>query len=412
MKMDIILQLSLRSIRLHFLRSVLAALGIVIGVVAISSMGMMGANMTMSVTEQLSAMANVLVVKADTGGGGGGFMGPGEGSSTTKKSSSSASTKDYLTKANFDDIKRAVGTTGTVYPLYQDSDKIVVGDSTGRATIYGMRDDDMPTVLTVDEGALPNTASSIIVGPTFATRQGITIGSRITIGDATQNETVSKFRVVGILKSKGMSMDLNSDNAIIMTEKAYVGQFGGDEEYDQVNVILNNIDDANKTKTAITDQLNRKTNVVTIQDSSRMMESITSTVGTLTTFVMAIAGISLVVAATSIFNVMMMSVTERIREIGILRSIGTQKSEVRKMFLYEAIILGVVGAGIGAIMSLILGWLVVLIMVGSTKYFFTFQSLVYVPMAMLIGMAICIFSGVYPAWKAADLDPIEALRAD
>lgn len=414
MKLDIILQLSIRSIRLHFLRSVLAALGIVIGVVAISSMGMMGANMTMSVTEQLSAMANVLVVKADTGGGGGGgFMGGGEGgSSTSKKSTSSVSTKDYLTKTNFDDIQRAVGTYGSVYPLYQDSDKIVVGDNTGRATIYGLRDDDMPTILTVDEGSLPNAASSIVIGPTFAERQGLTIGSRVTIGDETQNETVSKFRVVGILKEKGMSMDLNSDNAIIMTEKAFVGQFGGDEEYDQVNVILTNIDDANKTKTAIENQLNRKSNVVTIQDSSRMMESITSTVGTLTTFVMAIAGISLVVAATSIFNVMMMSVTERIREIGILRSIGTQKSEVRKMFLYEAIILGVVGAGIGAIMSLILGWLVVLIMVGSTKYFFTFQSLIYVPMAMLIGMAICIFSGVYPAWKAADLDPIEALRAD
>ena len=77
MKKDIILQLSVRSIRLNFLRSVLAAIGIVIGVVAIASMGMMGANMTMSVTQQLSAMANVLVVKADTGGGGGGFMGTG-----------------------------------------------------------------------------------------------------------------------------------------------------------------------------------------------------------------------------------------------------------------------------------------------------------------------------------------------
>jgi putative ABC transport system permease protein len=409
---DIILQLSVRSIRLHFLRSVLAALGIVIGVVAISSMGMMGANMTMSVTEQLSAMANVLVVRADTGGGGGGMGGPpGEGGSSSK-SSSSTSTKDYLTKDNLDDIVRAVAGYGSVYPLYQDSDKIQIGDNTGRATIYGMRDDDMPGILEVDEGTLPNTASSIVIGPSFAERHDLTIGSRVTIGDATQNESVSKYRVVGILKEKGMSMDLNSDNAIIMTEKAYVGQFGGEEEYDQVNVILNNIDDANQTKTAITDQLNRKTNVVTIQDSSRMMESITSTVGTLTTFVMAIAGISLLVAATSIFNVMMMSVTERIREIGILRSIGTQKSEVRKMFLYEAIILGIVGAGIGAIMSVILGWLVVLVMVGTTKYFFTFQSLVYVPMAMTIGIVICIFSGVYPAWKAADLDPIEALRAD
>jgi len=415
MTKDIILQLSIRSIRLNFLRSLLAALGIVIGVVAISSMGMMGANMTLSVTEELSAMANVLVIKADTGGGGGGdfgLMGGGSGGTTTRKTSSSSSTKDYLTRANFDDIERAVGTYGTVYPLYQDSTKIEVGDNTGRATIYGMRDDDMANILTVDEGTLPKTSSSVVIGPTFAERQGLTIGSRITIGDATQNETVSKFRVVGILKEKGMSMDMNTDNAIVMPEKAYVGLFGGEEEYDQVNIILKDINDADATKTSIEDKLNRKDNVITIQDSSRMMESITSTVGTLTTFVMAIAGISLLVAATSIFNVMMMSVTERIREIGILRSIGTRKNEVLRMFIYEAVILGLVGAAIGAIMSLILGWLVVLAMVGTTKYFFTFQSLIYVPMAMAIGIAICIFSGVYPAWRAANLDPIEALRSD
>jgi putative ABC transport system permease protein len=415
MKKDIIFQLSVRSIRLNFLRSVLAAIGIVIGVVAISSMGMMGANMTMSVTQQLSAMANVLVVKADTGGGGGGFMGgpPGQSSSTsTSARSSSVSTIDYITKSELDDLERVAGKYGTVYPLYQTSDKITVGDNEGRATIYGLRDDDMADVLTVDDGALPKTAGAVVVGPSLADRQGLTIGSRITIGDETKNESVQKFRVVGILKQKGMSMDLNSDNAIIMPEKSYVGIVGGEEEYDQVNVIVSDIKNINATKTAITDQLNRKKNVVTIQDSSRMLESITSTVGTLTTFVMAIAGISLLVAATSIFNVMMMSVTERIREIGILRSIGTQKSEIRRMFLYEAIILGLVGAGIGAIMSIILGWLVVLAMVGTTDYFFTYQSLIYVPVSMTIGIAICIFSGVYPAWRAADLDPIEALRAD
>ncbi len=415
MKKDIILQLSVRSIRLNFLRSVLAAIGIVIGVVAIASMGMMGANMTMSVTEQLSAMANVLVVKADTGGGGGFFGGgPGESSGTISKktSSSSVSTKDYITKSEFDDLLRAAGKYGTVYPLYQTSDKIQVGDNQGRAAIYGMREDDMASVLIVDQGELPKSAGSVVVGPTLADRQGLTLGSRITIGDATKNESVQKFRVVGILKQKGMSMDLNSDNGIIMPEKSYVGIVGGMEQYDQVNVIVSDIKNINTTKSAITDQLNRKKNVVSIQDSSRMLESITSTVGTLTTFVMAIAGISLLVAAISIFNVMMMSVTERIREIGILRSIGTQKSEIRRMFLYEAIILGLVGAGIGAIMSVILGWLVVLAMVGTTDYFFTYQSLIYVPVSMTIGIAICIFSGVYPAWRAANLDPIEALRAE
>ena len=400
MKKDIIFQISVRSIRLHFLRSVLAALGIVIGVVAISSMGMMGANMTLSVTEQLSAMANVLVVKADTGGGGG-YGG-----------SSSSGNDDFITKSQLGDLERSAGKYGSVYPLYQESNTIKVGDNKGRATIYGLRDEDMATVLTVDEGALPKTASAVVVGPSFAERHDLTIGSRITIGDETTNESVQKVRVVGILKERGMSMDINTDNAIIMPEKSFVGMFGGEGEYKQVNVILNDIKDADAAKEAILDQLNRKEDEVTIQDSSRMMDSITSTVSTLTTFVMAIAGISLLVAATSIFNVMMMSVTERIREIGILRSIGTQKGEVLRMFMYEAVILGLVGAGIGAVMSIILGYLVVLAMVGTTKYFFMYQSLIYVPMAMTIGIVICVFSGVYPAWRAANLDPIEALRAE
>jgi len=404
MKKDIILQLSIRSIRLNFLRSLLAAIGIVIGVVAISAMGMMGANMTMSVTEELSAMANVLVVKPGGSGGGGGFMSPGGGSS---------SSDDYIDKDQFDDIERVAGKYGNVYPLYSESDTVKIREDERRSTIYGMRDEDMVTILVVVNGTLPQTSGSVVVGPTFAENNDLVIGSRITIGDEDDEEAIiQKVRVVGILEEKGMSMDLNSDNAIIMTEKAFTGLYGGEGEYTQVNVILDDIDDADTATEAIEDQLNRKEDEVAVQDSSRMMESITSTVSTMTTFVMAIAGISLLVAATSIFNVMMMSVTERVREIGILRSIGTQKGEVLRMFIYEAVILGLVGAIIGAIMSLLLGWLVVLAMVGTTEYFFTYQSLIYVPVSMAIGIAICIFSGVYPAWRAANLDPIEALRAD
>jgi len=209
-----------------------------------------------------------------------------------------------------------------------------------------------------------------------------------------------------------MSMDLNTDSAMVVSGKLFTGIYGGEGEYDQVNIVLNDINDADTVSAAITDQLNKKEEQVTVQDSSRMLESITETLGTMTTFVMAIAGISLLVAAVSIFNVMMMSVTERIREIGILRSIGTQKNEVRKMFIYESAILGGIGAVIGAVASLTIGWVVVLAMVGSTEYFLAPASLVYVPFAMAIGFVTCVLSGVYPAWSASNLDPIEALRAE
>jgi putative ABC transport system permease protein len=408
MAKDVIFQLSLRSIRLHFLRSVLAALGIVIGVVAISSMGMMGANMTLSVTEELSSMGNVLVVHADSGGGGGGgtvFRSGGGGGGAT-----SGTDDTTISDSEFGQIKKAADRYGTVYYLYSGNDRISIGSDTGRASIYGMDPDVMPEILPIADGAYPKSTSSVLIGPTLAERYGLTLGSRLTIG--TEDSGEETVRVVGILEERGMSMDLNSDNAIITTEKWYTGVYGGEGEYDQVNVLLDDINDADSAKTAITDQLNRRENVVAVQDSSRMLESITSTLGTLTSFVMAIAGISLIVAAVSIFNVMMMSVTERIREIGILRSIGTQKGEIRRMFIYESVILGLVGAGIGAIVSLGMGYLIVMAMVGTTQYFFNPQSLVYIPMAMAVGIITCVVSGVYPAWRASNLDPIDALRAE
>jgi len=106
----------------------------------------------------------------------------------------------------------------------------------------------------------------------------------------------------------------------------------------------------------------------------------------------------------------MMSVNERVREIGILRSIGTQRAEILRMFIYEAAIIGIVGAIIGAIVSIVIGYVIVVGMIGSAEYFFAPGSIVYVPMAMAVGAAICIITGIYPAWRASNLDPIEALQ--
>jgi putative ABC transport system permease protein len=175
---------------------------------------------------------------------------------------------------------------------------------------------------------------------------------------------------------------------------------------------MQNIDNINQTEAAIDDKVNRRTQVIRIQDASSRISSISSTLGTITTFIMAIGSISLVVAAVSIFNVMMMSVNERVQEIGILLSIGTEKGEVRRMFLYEAFILGIIGAAVGGICSLVIGYSVVSAMIGNTTYFFLPDSIMYVPEGMIIGIVVCVVSGLYPAWKASNMDPIDALRSE
>jgi putative ABC transport system permease protein len=377
----------------------------VIGVVAIASIGMMGANMTLSVTEELSDMANKLTVTAYRGGGGGMMGGPGGGGN------GGSSDDDAITEKEFKTIQRIVAKYGTTYTVMSESDRIEVGSEEGRATIYGLDAEIIRGILTVETGEYPKSTTSVVVGPTLAERLDLKIGSKIDIGDPDDGSTAT-VRVVGILEERGMSMDLSTDMAIVGTQKLFTGIYGGEGEYDQVNVVVNDLNDIDAVTEAIEDELNRKEDTVTVQDSSRMMESITSTVSTMTTFVMAIAGISLLVAAVSIFNVMMMSVNERVREIGILRSIGTQRTEILRMFIYEAGILGLVGAVIGAIASIVIGYIVVLGMVGTAEYFFAPGSVVYVPMAMAVGAAICIITGVYPAWRASNLDPIEALRAE
>ncbi len=394
---DIFFDLSVRSVRLNFLRSLLASIGIVIGVVAISSMGMLGTNMQLSVKSQLSSDVNTIMISSDT-------VRPVTAAGVTV-------TQTGIDKSQFNDIKSSAG-QNEVIPLHSTSTRFTIGSTDGRGRIYGMDPNDVTKFLKVEQGDNIKGVNDVLVGSTIAENFNLNIGTRIKIGDPNMPDRPT-VRVSGILAARGFASDgVGTDNAIVASDQWYTSQFGGKDVYDQVNVIVKNVDTISDIEAAIDKKVNRNSQVVRIADASQRLSSITSTLGTITTFILAIGGISLVVAAVSIFNVMMMSVNERIQEIGILLSIGTEKGEIRRMFLYEAAILGVIGAVVGGVMTLVIGYSVVGAMIGSTAYFFLPESLIYVPEGMIIGMVVCVASGLYPAWRASNMDPIDALRSD
>lgn len=406
---DIFFDLSVRSVRLNFMRSILASIGIVIGVIAISSMGMLGTNMQLQVKDQLSAGANTIVITPDVV-----RMGP-PGFTQSGTSTSSSSSSSVITKAQLSKIRLAAGANASaIIPVYSTNTEFTLGSVNGRGTIYGIDPDYISKFLTIENGTNIVGANDALVGSSIAENFELKLGSRVKVGSTTTGSR-AEVRVVGILEERGMAADsVSTDNAIIVSEDWYTNQYGGKNEYPQINVIVKNIDTITEVETAIDTKLNanEKTPVIRIRDASSMLSNISSTLGTMTTFILAIGAISLLVAATSIFNVMMMSVNERVQEIGILLSIGTETGEIRRMFLYEAFILGIIGAIVGGIGSLVIGYSVVSAMIGTTDYFFLPESIAYVPIGMVVGIIVCIISGLYPAWHASNMDPIDALRSE
>jgi putative ABC transport system permease protein len=393
-------EIAKRNIRIHMLRSSLAMLGIVIGVVAIASMGILGNSMVASVSESLNSVGDSVTVNPYSGSSGGGMGGGGAPGGTVDQT---------ISDSNYQKIKQAVAPNVAI-PVHQTSQRMSVGVGTDDivATIYGVDPQEIKDFnLVLTSGDFSSGNSGCLVGSEFATDNNIRVGSRISIGSDGQYGTL---RVTGIIEERGMSFDLSTDNALVVTKDWYESNFGDSDQYDQVVVKVKEGQDTATVKEIIENQLNRRDKIVSVTDSKATLASIYSTFGTITTFVTAIGGISMVVAGVSIFNIMMMSVNERIKEIGIMRSIGTQKKEVMSMFVYEAAIIGVIGSLMGGILSILAGYGISALMLGTTKYLLTLSNGFSVAEGVLFGIVICLACGIYPAWQAANLNPIDALR--
>ncbi|HMK15578.1 MAG TPA: FtsX-like permease family protein, partial [Methanomicrobiales archaeon] len=183
-------------------------------------------------------------------------------------------------------------------------------------------------------------------------------------------------------------------------------------DYDEVIIRVRSPRDIDGIKAAVNDRLNRQEQVVNIIDTRKLLPTIVDTFNQLAVLVTVIGAISLAVSGICLCAVMLMSVGERKREIGILRALGARRGQVLRIFLSEALILGLLGSAAGGILSLAGGYLAVRAMTGTTGYLFGVGTLVYLLAGMAFGILVSLLAGIYPAWKSAMMNPGDALRFD
>ncbi|MEG3173540.1 ABC transporter permease [Sphingomonas sp. ZB1N12] len=395
------LSLALRSIRRHLLRSFLTILGIVIGVGAVVTMVTLGKATTAAVQQSISALGtNILQIRPGQGfGRGGGGPRP----------------PDFKPEDVEAIAKQTAGVTA-VAPQAQATATAIYEGANWSTTINGTTSayfQVQPWPLAAGRIFSPVEEAAgkavCIIGNTVRTnlfRGGDAVGLRMRIGAISCD-------VVGILSARGQAgFGGDQDDVVIMPIKAVQRRFTGSRD---IRLMLVGVDQKFSTATvqaSITDLLRERRTITSgkeddfnIFDTKQISDTLTGTTTLLTGIVAAVAGISLVVGGIGIMNIMLVSVTERTREIGIRLAIGAVAREVLMQFLVEAIALSCLGGVIG----LVIAQLAIAIIAPLIKVQWIFVPEINI-FAFVISAVIGVVFGYFPARRAAAMNPIDALR--
>ncbi|MFB6154426.1 MAG: ABC transporter permease [Haloferacaceae archaeon] len=363
-----------RNLSRNRLRSSLAALGIVIGVLAIASLGMFGTTLRVGADQQLGGFGNEIGVIPNTEAG-----------------------VTNFTERDVQEIERVVS-RGTVVAVKSDSVRVGRGGDETFVRGYGIGE---PSALfSASAGRVPDRfRSGVLVGSALAEDLDVEPGNTLTVDGR-------NYRVQAVLAEEGQISFLNPNGAVVLPPSAF-----DTDRYSQVIVTADSGAEANETAVAIRNALNSRRERVVVLELSTVTESINQFFGIINAFLVGVGSISLVVAAVSILNVMLMSTVERRQEIGVLRAVGVQRSEVMRTILAEAGLLGVVGGLAGTALALLAGLALNVYILSDPMVTFRPQNLLYLVLAFAFALATSLLSGLYPAWKAAREHPVEALRS-
>ena len=394
------LLLALREIRRNVLCSILTLLGIVIGVAAVIVMVTLGAGATLSVREQIASMgSNLLVVRP------GQHMGPGMSSDAPA-----------FQMADVQALRRDVPGLAVVAPTAIQSITAVAGNSDWSTSVIGVDDQYLGARHLVIAAGRAFTESELRSGKAVcilgATVREELFRAQDPIGQRRRLKKIS-CEVIGLLEAKGRSsMGSDQDDLVLIPLRTLQRRIAGNQE---VRVIYVSVAEGRSPDQAQADterRLRERRHIgpgeqdnFSVRDMREIANMLTGTTRVLTTLLGAVASVSLLVGGIGIMNIMLVSVTERTREIGVRLAIGAREREVLMQFLVEAVVL----ASIGGVLGILLALGASLGLAGVLQVPFVFNGRI-IAIAFLFSAAVGVIFGYFPARRAARLDPIEALR--
>ena len=405
------IRISLRSLSANKLRSGLTMLGIIIGVGAVIALMSIGRGAQASILSSIQANGtNLLYVTPGSQTQGG--INQGQGSANT------------LTLPDAAAISNNAPAVADVAASYDTGTQVVYQGVNQRTRASGVTASyAIVQNITVVNGEWLTDAqvvaksSVVVLGPTLA---GTLFGDNEPVGQSIRVNGVP-FKVIGVTVAKGGTGFGSQDNGMFMpittVESRLVnsGQFRGQVVVSNLYVQVKDAGQVPAAITQITDILRTQHKLTTGNDDftiinqAEILKTLTATTDTLTLFLGGVAAISLVVGGIGIMNIMLVSVTERTREIGIRKAIGAKKNDILVQFLAEAIVLSLFGGLIGILMGWGTSQLVSGISLGGTPIH-TVVDPDTVVLATVFSSLIGLFFGIYPANRAASLNPIDALR--
>ena len=423
------LKMALRALRRNTMRSILTALGIIIGVAAVIAMVSIGNGAKAQVQAAIASMGdNLVLVNPGNQSTGGGVRGGAGGATTLLPADAEAISDNYQNSATPED-NSVIG----VSPYVMGRAQVLANGLNWPTQVYGVGPD-FPSIRSwrvsdgvfFDDPEVTASAKVAVVGKTIVDNlfpdlepaqvigQSIRLFSQGGGGNGANNYGGggtgggTPFRIIGVMAPKGYNSTQDQDDVIYIPYTSHMKRISRRTNLSQIYIQAKDEDTVAKVKADVSDLLTQRhsgNEDFTVQDQADITALRTASTDAMTYLLGAIAGVSLVVGGIGIMNIMLVSVTERTREIGIRLALGAHGKDVLTQFLIEAIALSSLGGLVGVALGI--GGSVAL---GNYKHWPVEPSTAAMVIAVGFSAAVGVFFGYYPARKAAQLDPIEALR--